>query len=429
MRLDYDSRTMWTLSGVATRIAQGMGVHKDGTVLGLPPFETEMRRRLWWQINLLDFKSAELTGSAAFGFGELNRWNTRLPANVDDADIWPDMKDAPVEQTRPTEMIVCLLRYDAGVYWKEKLLQQSGAKDTGSHAMKEWFLTATMAERDEFIDELENRLEEKFLRYCDPSAPVQLLTSIIGRIMCKSMRIMAHHPRRYASEKDIPDSERRALWETAIAVMDADNLMHTYRALQRFNWHTDVYFQHQALIIIFSELRARPFGDGKDETWQKIDDLFKNHPDLLRDHRRPLNIAIGNLAMRAWEAREQAQSQDPQAAPWLDPPDFIQQLRRLKEKDQAKARARQSEANQINLISQAQGIELTVQPVRDDMSALPSGQQVQTGNAFDAMLPHDFSMDMGDMGDLTMDWQRWDSLLNDFDVPTPSVPMMFQRPM
>ena len=45
-----DSRFVWTMTGLATRIANAMGIHRDGAQFGISPFETEMRRRLWWQV-------------------------------------------------------------------------------------------------------------------------------------------------------------------------------------------------------------------------------------------------------------------------------------------------------------------------------------------------------------------------------------------
>lgn len=45
-----ESRFVWTMTGLATRICNAMGIHRDGEQFKLPPFETEMRRRLWWQV-------------------------------------------------------------------------------------------------------------------------------------------------------------------------------------------------------------------------------------------------------------------------------------------------------------------------------------------------------------------------------------------
>jgi hypothetical protein len=62
----YEPRALYSLIGVAVRIAQVMGLERDGTFLGLTPFETELRRRIWWQLKMHDFRTAELCGLAKF---------------------------------------------------------------------------------------------------------------------------------------------------------------------------------------------------------------------------------------------------------------------------------------------------------------------------------------------------------------------------
>jgi len=57
IRDDYEARAIWTLTGVAIRVAEGMGMRLDGTLLGLSTFETEIRRRIWWQLKLHDFRA------------------------------------------------------------------------------------------------------------------------------------------------------------------------------------------------------------------------------------------------------------------------------------------------------------------------------------------------------------------------------------
>ena len=45
-RRNNDSRTSWTLVGLAIRLAVGMGLQHDGAKFNLSPFQIEMRRRL-----------------------------------------------------------------------------------------------------------------------------------------------------------------------------------------------------------------------------------------------------------------------------------------------------------------------------------------------------------------------------------------------
>lgn len=59
LRRNDDARKIWTLTGLAVRIAQTLGIHRDGSHFGLRPFDIEMRRRLWWQVCILDARSSE----------------------------------------------------------------------------------------------------------------------------------------------------------------------------------------------------------------------------------------------------------------------------------------------------------------------------------------------------------------------------------
>lgn len=59
LRRNDDARKIWTLTGLAVRIAQTLGIHRDGSHFGLKPFDIEMRRRLWWQVCILDARSSE----------------------------------------------------------------------------------------------------------------------------------------------------------------------------------------------------------------------------------------------------------------------------------------------------------------------------------------------------------------------------------
>lgn len=59
LRRNDDARKIWTLTGLAVRIAQTLGIHRDGSHFGLTPFNIEERRRLWWQVCILDARASE----------------------------------------------------------------------------------------------------------------------------------------------------------------------------------------------------------------------------------------------------------------------------------------------------------------------------------------------------------------------------------
>nr|POF22348.1 transcription factor vrtr1 [Quercus suber] len=48
VRGSCDPQTFWILTGIAVRMGQRIGLHRDGEDLGLDPFDVQMRRRLFW---------------------------------------------------------------------------------------------------------------------------------------------------------------------------------------------------------------------------------------------------------------------------------------------------------------------------------------------------------------------------------------------
>lgn len=129
-RLFYDAQTVWILSGVAFRIARRLGLHHDGEEHGLPPFEVEMRRRLWLQLVILDHTSAELAGTTpTFMAMASEYWDTKRPLNINDLDLDPSATEYPPERVGATEMIFCLLRFEFGDFFrKHRRAQQALAK-------------------------------------------------------------------------------------------------------------------------------------------------------------------------------------------------------------------------------------------------------------------------------------------------------------
>ncbi|OQV07051.1 hypothetical protein CLAIMM_11540, partial [Cladophialophora immunda] len=132
-----------------------------------------------------------------------------------------------------------------------------------------------------------------------------------------------------------------------------------------------------------------------------------------------LHIAIGNLCLKAWRAREKAQAENPQGLQWLDKPQFILQLRKQREAQEAKADASRAAASHLNSTLPAEDTNLAIESLPRDTSTaetMPSVQQFeQPVNTLDPTFsPHDFSV----MDNMAMDWQRWDTLLNDFELLT-----------
>ena len=406
MRSIYDSRTMWILAGVASRLAQSLGLHKDGTSLGLPPFDTEMRRRLWWQVIFLEYRSAELSGSArTFDVG---KWDIKVPANVDDSDIYPQMAQAPVSVTdRATEMISCSMRYELGNLLRRTQLKLKTGFDN------DWQLSGpgvTTAEKDAAIRELETLYQEKYVRFCNPSIPIHFHTMIVAKAAICNMRMMTHHPRHRADkEREQSKEELDMVFAEALKVIELDNICHSSPVFRPFIWHTQSYFQWHALLYLVGELRIRTEGPEVDIAWQQIQQVYENRPMLLTDTKRSLHVAAGGLCLKAWQARETALASRGRASFPPNTPGFIQTLRQQRKKrsslaDQPPPPVPDPSTNIFALNDQNPG----------RLFPVPVGMKKDLGADvdFDTNMLADFSMQ-----DVSpMNWDEWDALVNGYET-------------
>lgn len=154
------------------RIAQRMGLASDGTNYGLLPFEAEIRRRLWWQIVLIDTRASEISGA---GLSLVSYpWNTKLPSNLNDSDLFPGMRASPVERSGLTEMVFIRLRCEMAGFGQK--LRDLGATESTSM-------------RNKAIDEFEQRIESEYLVHCDSSIPLHFISLLMAKQAICKLRI------------------------------------------------------------------------------------------------------------------------------------------------------------------------------------------------------------------------------------------------
>lgn len=327
-RSAYDPHTLFSLTGIASRFAQRIGIHRDGAALGLNPWETEVRRRLWWKIFYLDCRAAEDSGCGnAFGLGK-HPWSTKLPLNINDSDIWPSMRGPLVEREGATDMI-----FDSVMSTTGSFLKKHRAPDSTSYDGLWTSLSSTAlsnAEKDRAIDEHTRTVEEKILRYVDPSMPLHYATAIAARWTITKMRMVAHHPRSFNAR--ISEDERSFLYTTSLKLIEYQVLVATSELVRPYRWLFRDHFQWHGLIWLLRELARRT--SDTEQGWTQIDAVYKHFPKLLTD-RGPLFAAVRSLTLKA-DAVRQKDSR-------YQVPDYILEL--LAQEDRQKQKNEPSKAS------------------------------------------------------------------------------------
>lgn len=322
----YEPRALWALTGVAVRIAQSMGLDRDGEYLNLPPFDTEIRRRVWWQLKTHDFRCAELCGIPKFQDLQTSVESPKWPTNVHDDQLYPDMPSRPTDSDSLTDNIIMAIKGELISFTKGRLASFRGQGNNSGH----WDARTTgrdTVEIDRSIKEIENRLESKYIRYCDPSQPLQLMAMLMARCSVNIVRFLSHHPRRWPSIAETALTERHWIWQVSLKVMEQQIMLQSNPQLRQFAWHA-LYFQNWHILIhILDTLRADPLIADAEKAWRLIGNTYESLPELTQDMRKPIHIAIGNLCLEAYGIREAACTMMNAGRPLLVP-DFILHLRR-----------------------------------------------------------------------------------------------------
>lgn len=446
----YAPRAVWSLTGVAVRIAQTMGLDRDGRFLGLSPFQTELRRRIWWQLKLHDFRTAELCGLAKFRDLDMGDESPRWPTNLDDDQLHPGMTSLADEPDRVTDILFVAFRCEMTNFAASRVAEfRKQGKDPSMWALH----TQDQSAKTRAFSELQNTLETKYLRYCDPSQPLHLLTMLVGRYGMNVVKFLTNHPRKWISLDQTPLEERKLVWDVSIKLLEQHQMVQSNPMLQPFAWHATYFQQWHAFIHVLDVLRADPLNSGAGKAWKLVGDTYENTPAMILDMKKPLHIAVARLCLKAYDAREVA-IQDANLNPGPAPA-FIIQLRQRWEAIEAKQRAQRARlfntmhsgqykdtvtdvSNPVlvadlshdtlvdNVLDRSPAPQMkNLSPILGHMQNDPfdfftgvKDPHFRAGDAdMDCPSTEDYNMDDFDM--TTIDWEQWDAWLADSNVMRP----------
>jgi len=179
LRRNDDARVIWTLTGLVVRMAQTLGIHRDGSHFDLTPFDIEMRRRLWWQICILDSRASEDHGCDPTIIDQV--FDTQMPLNANDSDLSPDMKTFPEAKVGCTEMTFGLIRFEI-----TNTLRRIQYVPPGPKKCNKYLSEVTAEQKENWIRECHQRIEEKYLQDCNMSVPLYWVSLMETYIMLSS---------------------------------------------------------------------------------------------------------------------------------------------------------------------------------------------------------------------------------------------------
>ncbi|KAI1383885.1 fungal-specific transcription factor domain-containing protein [Hypoxylon trugodes] len=334
VRSSGGSRAAWALLALPIRLAQALGLHREAGNARLSSYEAELRRRLWWQLIVLDIRAAEDRGTTTVI--ARGSYDTRMPLNIDDADFGPETRAALTEKKGPTDITFNLCTaHSSNIFLYVEHAQDAVGVDDGSGGTEGGVarssnIGGSARPPPQSVEETVRHaqsLESQFVSDADPNHAPSYFASVMAHLVTlKLWLIMQYplHPRRRRQPSQTSPALRQniggagigagsgifpneATLRTALSIMELNEHLQTGPFGERFRWWADTYVQWHPLAVALAELCTQTRGELVDRAWRTIDDIFPRWSEVIADTKNgTLWRPIRKLYKKAKAARNAA---------------------------------------------------------------------------------------------------------------------------
>ncbi|KAJ5823202.1 Transcription factor [Penicillium robsamsonii] len=307
----HDSpRFVWMMTGLLIRMGQALGLHRDGTHFDyLSPYEIEMRRRVWWVMCMLDARASEDQGTDY----TITRacFDTKLPLNLNDADLDPESKQTPQAHVGLTDMSIARVSMCMCETTRKMLV----------HDFKDG--TPTIEEQSSLLQQLWQVFQRDFLQYSTESGNIThwVIVRVVRLVMAK-MTLLMYLPLLFSSpNEDFSEELRTKLLVASIEVAEYNHALSSEQACRHWRWVFQTYTHWYSIVYMMLEISRRPWSPLSERAWVALHSpwLIPNQSHMERNLR--VWIPLRKLMIKARDYRVMEFSRlrnDSQAAQQLE---------------------------------------------------------------------------------------------------------------
>jgi hypothetical protein len=237
------SRTHSVLVGAAIKIAECMGLHRDGESYGLNPLETHVRRLVWYQLCFLDIRTCEAQGPRP-GIRK-DEFDTKLPLNINDIDLHATGKP-PASVDHWTDATFTILRFEVTE------MMRSIWVDRPRVEARKMSLTAILSK----IETFRRNMAIKYDHLFDDRIPLQRCAQVLKRLLLARLHVMVLHPYHTSVVTSMPDRLRRMMLDGGTVLLESAIVLETGPDLRTWKWYNGAYNRKH----LFVSIRGR-FGE------------------------------------------------------------------------------------------------------------------------------------------------------------------------
>ncbi|KAJ2987515.1 hypothetical protein NUW58_g4465 [Xylaria curta] len=251
----HDSpRFVWMMAGLLIRMAQALGLQRDGTHFKhLTPFEIDMRRRVWFSVCVIDVRASEDQGTDfSIPYGS---FDTKLPWNINEDDIDVDTKETPMERQGITDMTLPIVSMEISNLTRQMMLPG-----------------VSLDEQNRLLDTIFTTLEERYLRFStEPGDLARWVMLVIAHLVRGKLTLLTHLPVLFSSpSQDFSDEVRNKLLVAAIEVAEFNHALNAEKACRQWRWVYQTYTHWHAVVYLLIDICRRPWSPFVDRAWAAL---------------------------------------------------------------------------------------------------------------------------------------------------------------
>ena len=307
----YDSpKFVWMMMGLLIRMAQYLGLQRDGTHFeGMTPFDIEKRRRVWWALCSLDIRASEDQGTDLTI--KRGTFDTKMPLNINDADLNPESKRMPTERSGVTD--TSHVRIFAESWDIMTQLMAPGGAD----------IAAGLEVKGRLLDELSQRYEQNYFQYMTETDNIGygVLQSVVRLVVAK-MTLLVFLPILFSSPgEDLSDEIRLKLLVSAIEVAEYNHSLNAKESYKHVRWVFQVYTHWYAIVYLLIEINRRPWSPIIERAWNALHSSWLIPAHVSVDKNMHMWFPLRKMMIKARKHRDTEIDRlqaDPKAAAALD---------------------------------------------------------------------------------------------------------------
>ncbi|KAK3988111.1 fungal-specific transcription factor domain-containing protein [Cladorrhinum sp. PSN332] len=268
---DEVSRAHSVLVGAAVRMAECMGLHRDGGAYGLSPLETHVRRLIWHQLCFLDIRTCEAQGPKPAIRRE--DYDTKFPFNCEDEELAAHATVTPPQSEQWTSAMFMVMRFEINemmrIIWADRRKLE----------MHKTTLTAVLTK----IENFRRRMLERYNQYLDERVPAQKYAKLVMLLLIHRLYAMVLHPYHSNAANPLPERLNGLLVASGILIIETAIQLESNPMFRDWAWYLGAYQQYQIALLLATEVYYRPQNKDSQRIWRCLDYVFNLDPNAARD--------------------------------------------------------------------------------------------------------------------------------------------------